>query len=271
MILNLADWSRKAAISYSGSSTKKSITANGKQYMLYSFTGSGTLTVSGGKLKNADIWACGGGGTPMHSRGGGGGYTAQINGQTLADGQYVITIGAAQSATSISHNGTALLTANGAHAASNASDSQRGYGGSGGGEGAGGSYGGTGQGTTTRPFNDSENFTNLPCAGGGGSGNIHGDYPQYTGRGGKGGSNGSNGFAGTSSWDSTTIPTWGGDGGETGGGKGQSMGYNGATAASGTSATYYGSGGGGGYNSGRRGNGYQGWMLLRVPINSVIV
>ncbi|MDD7445472.1 MAG: hypothetical protein PUK79_03475, partial [Clostridiales bacterium] len=58
---------------------------------------------------------------------------------------------------------------------------------------------------------------------------------------------------------------WGGDGGETGGGKGQSMGYNGATAASGTSATYYGSGGGGGYNSGRRGNGYQGWMLIRVP------
>lgn len=30
-------------------------------------------------------------------------------------------------------------------------------------------------------------------------------------------------------------------------------------------------GGGGGYNSGRRGNGYQGWLLIRVPINSVIV
>lgn len=264
MILNLGEWSRRAVLSYSGTYTTKTITVNGKSYTLYSFTGSGTLSVSGGKLKNADIWACGGGATPIHSRGGGGGYTAQINGQTLADGQYVITIGAAQSATSISHNGTALLTANGAHAASNASDLQRGYGGSGGGEGAGGSYGGTGQGTSTRPFGDSVNFTSLPCAGGGGSANIHGDEP-YTGRGGKGGSNGSNGLAGTSSWDSTTIPTWGGDGGETGGGKGQSMGYNGATAASGTSATYYGSGGGGGYNSDRRGYGYQGWLLIRVP------
>lgn len=266
MILNLAEWKREQApvITYSGNYTTKNITVSGKQYTLYSFTGSGTLTLVG-NAKNVDIWGCGGGATPVHSRGGGGGYTSQINGQTLSDGQYVITIGAAQSATSISYGGTALLTANGAHAASSSSDSQRGYGGSGGGEGAGGSFGGTGQGTTTRPFNDSENFTRLPCAGGGGSANIHGNEV-YTGRGGKGGSNGSDGSAGTSSWNNTTIPTWGGDGGETGGGKGQSMGYNGATAASGTSATYYGSGGGGGYNSGKRGSGYQGWLLIRIPV-----
>ena len=62
MILNLGEWPRRAVLSYSGTYTAKTITVNGKSYTLYSFTGSGTLSVSGGKLKNADIWACGGGG-----------------------------------------------------------------------------------------------------------------------------------------------------------------------------------------------------------------
>ena len=64
MILNLAEGQRKTKIAYSGAHTTKTITVNGKSYTLYSFTGSGTLSVSGGKLKNADIWACGGGGSP---------------------------------------------------------------------------------------------------------------------------------------------------------------------------------------------------------------
>ena len=131
MILNLGEWPRRAVLSYSGTYTTKTITVNGKSYTLYSFTGSGTLSVSGGKLKNADIWACGGGGSPAlikTARGGGGGYTAQLNGQTLPIGQYVITIGAAQAATSIARGGTALLTANGAPVLSGTSDPNRGKG-----------------------------------------------------------------------------------------------------------------------------------------------
>ena len=235
MILNLADWSRKAAISYSGPYTTKSITANGKHYMLYSFTGSGTLSVSGGKLKNADIWACGGGGSPAlikTSRGGGGGYTAQLNGQTLPIGQYVITIGAAEAATSIARGGTALLTANGAPVCSSWSDPNSGKGGSGGGSTGGHVYSAPGQGTTTRPFGDTANFVSIPCAGGGGGGG-HNDY-RY-GYGGDGGSNGSNGKPG-SEYGEYTKP-YGGKGGDTGGGKGSSDSANGVSYADATSAT----------------------------------
>ena len=266
MILNLADWSRKAAISYSGPYTTKSITANGKHYMLYSFTGSGTLSVSGGKLKNADIWACGGGGSPAlirHSRGGGGGYTAQLNGQTLPIGQYVITIGAAEAATSIARGGTALLTANGAPVCSSWSDPNSGKGGSGGGSTGGHVYSAPGQGTTTRPFGDTANFVSIPCAGGGGGGG-HNDYGY--GYGGDGGSNGSNGKPG-SEYGAYTKP-YGGKGGDTGGGKGSSDSANGVPYTDATSATYYGSGGGGARTGPNVGYGYQGWMLLRVPIKA---
>lgn len=267
MILNLADWSRKAAISYSGSYTTKSITANGKQYMLYSFTGSGTLSVSGGKLKNADIWACGGGGSPAlirTSAGGGGGYTAQLNGQTLSAGQYVITIGAAEAATSITRGGTVLLTANGAPVLSGMNDANRSKGGSGGGSTGGYVYSAPGQGTTTRPFGDTANFVSIPCAGGGGGGGRR-DYTY--GYGGDGGSNGSNGKPG-SEYGTDTKPH-GGKGGDTGGGKGSSLGDNGVTSTDATAATYYGGGGGGARTGPNVGYGYQGWLLLRVPIDSI--
>ena len=55
MILNLGEWPRRAVLRYSGTYTTKTITVNGKSYTLYSFTGSGTLSVSGGKLKNASF------------------------------------------------------------------------------------------------------------------------------------------------------------------------------------------------------------------------
>lgn len=266
MILNLAEGQGKTKIAYSGAYTTKTITVNGKSYTLYSFTGSGTLSVSGGKLKNADIWACGGGGSPAlikTSRGGGGGYTAQLNGQALSTGQYVITIGAAQAATSISHNGTALLTANGAPVLSGSSDKNNGKGGSGGGSTGGYVYSPPGQGTTTRPFGDTANFVSIPCAGGGGGGGHRDDKYGY---GGDGGSNGSNGKPG-SEYGTYTKP-YGGKGGDTGGGKGSSEGANGATYADATSATYYGGGGGGARTGPNVGYGYQGWLLLRVPIKA---
>lgn len=266
MILNLAEWSRKATVSYSGSYTTKSITVNGKSYTLYSFTGSGTLTITGGKLKNADIWACGGGGSPAlikTSAGGGGGYTAQLNGQALSTGQYVITIGAAEAATSITRGGTALLTANGAPVLSGSSDANRSKGGSGGGSTGGYVYSAPGQGTTTRPFGDTANFVSIPCAGGGGGGG-HRDYTY--GYGGDGGSNGSNGKPG-SEYGENTKPH-GGKGGDTGGGKGSSDSANGVSYADATAATYYGGGGGGARTGKNVGYGYQGWLLLRVPIKA---
>lgn len=263
MILNLAEGQGKTKIAYSGAYTTKTITVNGKSYTLYSFTGSGTLSVSGGKLKNADIWACGGGGSPAlirTSAGGGGGYTAQLNGQTLSAGQYVITIGAAEAATSITRGGTALLTANGAPVLSGTSDPNRGKGGSGGGSTGGYVYSAPGQGTTTRPFGDTANFVSIPCAGGGGGGGHKDDKYGY---GGDGGSNGSNGKPG-SEYGEYTKP-YGGKGGDTGGGKGSSEGAHGATSANATAATYYGGGGGGARTGQHVGYGYQGWLLIRVP------
>lgn len=270
MILNLAEGQSRGVLSYSGTYTAKTITANGKSYTLYSFTGSGTLTITGGKLKNADIWCCGGGGSPAlvrTSAGGGGGYTAQLNGQTLPAGQYVITIGAAEAATSITRGGTALLTAQGAPVLSASSDANRSKGGSGGGSTGGYVYSAPGQGTTTRPFGDTANFVSIPCAGGGGGGghtDLSGGY--QWGRGGDGGSNGSNGNPG-SSYSYSIKPT-GGKGGATGGGNGSSMGENGASYANATAATYYGGGGGGARTGQNLGYGYQGWLLIRVPVKA---
>ena len=59
-------------------------------------------------------------------------------------------------------------------------------------------------------------------------------------------------------------PVFGIKGGATGGGRGQTLGEGGAAAAVSTAATYYGSGGGGAHWT-HNGNGYQGWLLIRVP------
>ena len=253
----------KATLTYTGTMTHKQITSGGTQYTLYEFTTSGTLTIKG-SARNTDIWACGGGGSPAlirTSAGGGGGYTAQLNGQTLSAGQYVITIGAAEAATSITRGGTALLTANGAPVLSGGNDANRSKGGSGGGSTGGYVYSAPGQGTTTRPFGDTANFVSIPCAGGGGGGGHSGE--RY-GRGGDGGSNGSNGKPG-SEYSTDTEP-YGGKGGNTGGGKGSSEGANGASYAEATAATYYGGGGGGARTGRNAGYGYQGWLLIRIPV-----
>lgn len=264
MILNLAEWKREQApvITYSGNYTTKNITVNEKQYTLYSFTGSGTLTITEGSAKNADIWACGGGGSPPvlgTSNGGGGGYTNQINGQTLSVGEYVITIGAAEADTSITHNGTTILTAKGAPMKKTGDESKFATGGSGGGRTGSAIVKCLGQGTTTRPFGDSTNFPDLPCAGGGGSGGDR-EGSGYA-SGGNGGSNGSDGGLGDTSY-SYSNNARGGAGGVTGGGTGSSMK---PSYVNPTAATYYGSGGGGQRRNSNIGYGYQGWLLIRVP------
>lgn len=267
----------KTEIAYSGTMDSKEITVDGEEYVLYTLTGSGTLTVTGGAA-DADIWCCGGGanGRSVYTsaanrdgRGGGGGYFAQLDAQKLTAGAYVVTIGAAQGTTNLVKGEDTVLTAAGA------TDQN---GGSGGG-GFGICYSlresatvtllepGTGCGLSSRPFSDSVNFTSLPCAGGGGGGDydtyeIDGDVITDTrSKGGAGGSNGANGSAAEE-----TSSNAAGAGGATGGGAGaKSGGYN----VTGGAATYYG-GGGGGHGArassygGRGGSGYQGVMFIRI-------
>lgn len=266
MILNLAEGQGKTKITYSGNHTTKTITVSGAQYTLYTITGSGTLTVKG--KCTMDIWCSGGGANGQKGYGGGGGYFAQANAKTLAAGDYSITVGAAQGATSIKKGNDTVLTAAGATNQNGAS--------------GGGSYSkcnagppgnystpqtpGTGGGASTRPFGDNVNFTSLPCAGGGGAGNYDtyeddsGFWSAYGGNGGAGGSNGGNG--GNSTTKNNTTDVSAGAGGTTGGGTG------GKVNAAGSAATYYGSGGGGSMNSTKIGAGYQGVVFIRVPIKA---
>lgn len=268
MILNLAEGQGKTKIAYSGNCTTKTITVNGSQYILYTITGSGTLTVKGKAVSGVGIWGCGGGANGENNskiaRGGAGGYFTQLDSYTLATGAYVITIGAAQGNTGIQFGSTSALSANGATSINGGS----GGGGSGYivvGPGAVTKYysPGTGVGKATRPFGDATNFPNLPCAGGGGAASSDSyeqsdDWTVLGGiNGGAGGSNGGGGSAATSA--GTSIAVNGGSGGSYGGGRGYSP-YRGA----GTAATFYGSGGGGN-NRGSAYAGYQGVVFIRIP------
>ena len=262
MILNLADWShgKPPAITYSGDSISKQITVDGIKYTLYTLTGSGTLTVD--KSCPADLWICGGGGLGSAVyRGGGGGYFAQKDRRWLhASTAYTVTVGGAQGTTTFAQSKTTIATAAG-------STSQNGASGGGGGATGNGAYAtaGTGGGVSTRPFGDAVNFTNLPCAGGGGVGDIqYSDSTEtawgYGGAGGSNGSNGSNAIRSTSSQKDCN----GGAGGETGGGRG-AHGRKEYYAANGS---YYGAGAGGGWADAakNRASGYQGVVFMRVPV-----
>lgn len=274
MIFNLEAGGGKATITYTGTHTTEPYTADGKAYTLYKLTGSGTLSVKG-RAKGVDIWLCGGGahGTDVSNSyddrgyGGAGAYAASLDGQALT-GEYTVTVGAAQGATSF---GT-LLTANAVSGRN---------GGSGGG-GAGGYLslddqqtglpgysGGSGDGQSKVPFGDTTTF-NPHCAGGGGGGYFRGTDHNYF-SGGVGGTNGSGGAAGKYTSNSNQP---GGSGGNYGGGTGGSSSNSGGN--SGSSATFYGSGGGGGGlkvvpytwtpDSGSGGAGYQGIVYVRVPV-----
>lgn len=273
MIFNLTAGSGKAKITYSGTHTTESYTANGKTYTLYKITGSGTLTVKG-RAKGVAVWLCGGGanGTNLSNvyddrgYGGAGAYAASTENQTLS-GTYTVTVGAAQGATSF---GT-LLSVNAVSGRNGGS----GGGGAGGytsdtnsGMPASGYVGGTGDGLSKYPFGDSVAF-HPHCAGGGGGAYYRGsDLQWFTG--GAGGSNGGGGGAGMYSQSSSLS---GGIGGNYGGGAGGSSSNSGGNG--GSSAKFYGSGGGGGGckvvpytwspDSGSGGAGYQGIVYIRVP------
>ena len=285
MIFNMACGGGKPRITYTGAYTTQSYTADGKPYTLYTLTGSGTLTVRG-RARHAGVWLCGGGANGRtggsegnrpadFGKGGAGAYCAQLNDVKLK-GDYVVTIGAAQGATSFG----SLLSVSAVSGIS---------GGSGGG--ASSYYAavypqtgapGTGDGQSKYPFGDTTHF-DPHCAGGGGGGMYYrgsGNTFGSTEQGGAGGTNGGSG-GGTVSGGGNGNELGsmaGGSGGNKGGGKGgaasdsslygQSYTYNGA------SATFYGSGGGGGgshvnayveASPGYGGAGYQGVVYLRVP------
>ena len=277
MILNLVSGGGKPKITYSGTHTTEDYTADGKAYTLYKLTGSGTLSVKG-RAKGVGVWLCGGGanGTTGNTNndttrclGGAGAYCAQLDSATLK-GDYVVTIGAAQGATSF---GSLLSVA----AVSGK------FGGTGGGGAGGYSYidgtelkrvannnQGAGDGLSKIPFSDDTTFQ-PHCAGGGAGGyytpNNTAGGNHYTG-----GAGGTNGGSGAVSVYTSSSSIDGGAGGNKGGGRGGSATVN-TSATSGGSASYYGSGGGGGgydgssygadYGSG--GAGYQGIVYVRVP------
>lgn len=224
-------------LAYDGAYTVSQVTYDGKLCNLYTLTGSGILTLNDDAL----FWMCGGGANggsssattvtavPTRGVGGGGGYIAE--GSIAAGESWVVTVGAARGASSIT-DGTTTYSISGAS----------GINGTSGGGGTHSGNGGTGTGKTTMPFGIAS--LGKHCAGGG-SGNTANRYGSFddaisvsNSTGYNGGSNGS-----------AAPGTGGSNGGDKGGGNGGSARapYTGSCSASkGGDASFYGSGGGGG-------------------------
>lgn len=271
-------WFASRYFEYTGNYTEREITIDGKAYVLYTLTSSGTLNCS-----EAQYWMCGGGagghdGVKNYCSGGGGGG-GYVKYGTLSAGSYVMTIGAGGTKNmggSASIIGNGDITANGADGYN--SNYYHGDGGSGGSGGGAGSYcnnngskyhpgtPGTGAVTSTYPFGLTTLYAHCP---GGGAGSEFWQNKTYSaaGHGGNGGTNGSNGK--NSSNASSSGSMTGGTGGERGGGNGSGNGYGNTTA---TGGSFYGAGGGGGrrsydeynnsYATGNGGTGYQGVMYV---------
>ncbi|GHU77553.1 hypothetical protein AGMMS49992_25800 [Clostridia bacterium] len=260
----------------------RAVTFNGRVWREYEIAKSCSMTVEGETPDNCMIWECSGGsagrgsssnsGTRTGGGGGCGGYFASYQG-LLADG--AISIGAG-GATGGAAGGETVLTMPGIGVTVLAPESEKGSnangygaisGATGGGAGAlannaGANTGsGTGQGNSTVPFLDTVNW--YPLCGAGGGGALFDSNKHY-----KGGPGGSDGGGGGYVFVVSDIN--GGSGGFRGGGQGG----NGTTVPTdGFDATDYGGGGGGGgKNSGTThitgaGKGYQGVVIIRVPIS----
>ena len=244
-------WYTARYFEYTGNYTEQKITIDGKAYILYTLTSSGTLNCS-----EAQYWMCGGGAGggayALDKRaGGGGGYV--ISG-TMSSGTYTVAIGA---------GGKALKNGGSTSASTYTADGGNGRNG-----GSGGGGGGVGAGISTYPFGLTDLRAHCPGGGsgaGGGYTNSSGDALYIVGV--NGGTNGGNGDAFQTTSHVGNRYNIGGTGGEYGGGKGSS--YKGT---GGTAATFYGGGGGGCglnlktntiYGSGTAG--YQGVAYVLVP------
>lgn len=277
--VTVADKVEDDIITYTGTMTDQIVLMSNVAYRLLTLTSSGTLTLN--KARKGDVWMVAGGNSGQSYYGGAGGYSAQ--GFSMP----------------ISGSVTAVVGAGGTIGSSFGGASRFGYVGTPTPNSAdvvycGGSGGGTwttrsgysvrkGDGVSKHPFGDIGGATlkstgaivtgtDKPHSGGGGGGGVldneDGGTAHYGGNGGTNGGNGS-GSGGT--------PPDGGTGGDYGGGNG-GKGQN-TTAYNATSATSYGSGGGGAGHyyskSGREyagsvGNGYQGIIYIRIPLDQSI-
>lgn len=264
-------------ITYTGTMTDQIVLMSNVAYRLLTLTSSGALTLS--KSRKGDVWMVSGGARGTRY-GGGGGYTKQVNAITLT-GSMAAVVGAGGNYDERTAPGESTFL--GYTTTAPAKESANG--GSGGG-GYGGNSGGSGDGISKYPFGNAGGAklkssgaivsgTDKPhCGGGGGGGTEDNEYDRYY-FGGAGGTNGGNG--GTITNDSS-----GGDGGTGGdyGGGGGGTGSNDNSVNRGKAATFYGSGGGGGgywmnskgtnYYQGRGGNGYQGIIYIRIPLDQSI-
>ena len=252
-------------LSYSNSEGIKYeiITMGSVNYLVYTITKDGTLTIDGNYI--ADLWLAGGGAdgqtninennTSLPQYGGGSGYTTNVVNMLLRSGD--ITIGPGGGGTTtyayddpLNPGQPRILTAAGGNGAD---------GGSGGGK------GGKGQGRSTRPFGASE----MPayCQGGWSSnyGNSgYGFWPPMEP--GSDGGNGADCFNGSYCYDfrhKDNVYIYATGTGGVGGGVGPSQGY---TIYKGNDATAFGGGGSGGNPGGK---GYQGAMMIRIALSTL--
>lgn len=259
----------KLSITYTGTMTDQIVEMSGTQYRLLTLTSSGTLTVD--QEVNAEVWMCSGGSSGkwassgLTGGGGAGGFVA--SGNAVLFGNMAAIVGAGgkpinskpyYSPGEASSFGGIVTSVN---FTGGADEGYFGYGvsgGSGGGSGGTGYSAGSGDGISKYPFNDSAYFPDPHCAGGGGAGYLLSAAPDLLFViGGGGGSNGGNGESTIGISEGRFL---GGAGGNKGGGEGGS-----GSSSKGSDATYYGSGGGGG-NENYGGNGYQGVIYVRIPI-----
>lgn len=268
-------------ITYTGTMTDQIVLMSNVAYRLLTLTSSGTLTLS--KARKGDVWMVSGGANGTQY-GGGGGYTKQVDGVTLTGSMAAVVGAGSVYATGSSRPGKSTFLGN----TTNAPDISWGVslnGGSGGG-GYRGNAGGSGDGISKYPFGDAAGAklkssgaivsgTDKPHCGGGGGGGVGDNESDRFYNGGAGGTNGGNG--GTITNDSSGES--GGAGGDYGGGEG-GTGVNDNNYIHGKAATFYGSGGGGGgywTNSkgtnnlqGNGGDGYQGIIYVRIPLDQSI-
>lgn len=272
-----ADSVEDDTITYTGTMTDQIVLMSNVAYRLLTLTSSGTLTLN--KSRKGDVWMVSGGAFGA-KYGGGGGYTKQVSAITLT-GSMAAVVGAGGNWDGKSFPGSSEFL--GYATATQEESSPRG--GSGGGGYRGGA-GGSGDGISKYPFGDAAGAklkssgaivsgTDKPHCGGGGGGGVGDNESDVFYTGGAGGTNGGNG--GTITNDSSSDG--GGAGGDYGGGAG-GTGVNDNAFIHGKAATFYGSGGGGGgywnnskgtrYLSGNSGNGYQGIIYIRIPLDQSI-
>lgn len=250
------------AITYTGKYTDKIVTmGDGLQYRLLTLTSSGNLTL-GDACDNVGVWLCSGGakGGDTSSRGAGnGGMGGEFGSSTYSNLlTAVVTIAAGGNSSSGGGGGFSDFRPNGQ--IDNSFTLKEGAKGGTGATMYNYGRGGAASLESTQPFKDSY-FTSYPCAGGGG-GSGYNNGARY--KGGGGGSSLGRGEDGNSGTGSAA-------GGITGGGKGGDATGSSASEKAGHNATYYGSGGGGGAiryaETHNGGNGYQGVVFVRIPLN----